>query len=44
MNIYNIIITVEAKEDDLLGIKESLAMLAEKYGDIICVDVKTLLW
>lgn len=41
--MYIITLKINTNED-IQGIKESIAMDMEKYGDIICVDVKTLLW
>lgn len=40
MNTYDITITAKSVEEDLLGLKEAIAMDLEKYGDIEVVDVR----
>lgn len=40
MNTYKIITIAKANEDDLIGLKESLAMLMEEYSDIVHVEIE----
>ena len=40
MNTYKITTITKASEDDLIGLKESLAMLMEEYSDIVCINIE----
>ena len=40
MNTYKITTITKASEDDLIGLKESLAMLMEEYSDIVHVEIE----